>query len=187
MCVQYKESEEVWLWFSMSHQAYFNRPETGRIVVGKLTCNSNSNTLPTKEGVIVNTKLTRPFQILCLLMAVLTFSMPFVALAQQDLRAEARIAAELDARNDVNTGLWFLGGCLGGVIGIVVAYAVEPSPPATRLLGKSPEYVAYYTDAYTETAKKRQANSALGGCVVNAIATAAYVVLIIAAAENDGF
>ena len=118
-------------------------------------------------------------------MAILTFSMPFVALAQQNLRAEAMIAAERDARNDVNTGLWFLGGCLGGVIGLVVAYAVEPSPPATRLLGKSPEYVAFYTDAYTETAKNRQVNSAVGGCVVNAIATAVYVVAVLAALEDD--
>ena len=101
----------------------------------------------------MNVNLRNPLQILSLVMAILIFSMPFVALAQQNLQAEAMIAAERDARNDVNTGLWFLGGCLGGVIGLVVAYAVEPSPPATRLLGKSPEYVAFYTDAYTETAK----------------------------------
>ena len=129
----------------------------------------------------MNVNLTNPLQILSLVMAILIFSMPFVALAQQNLQAEAMIAAERDARNDVNTGLWFLAGCLGGVIGMVVAYAVEPSPPATRLLGKSPEYVAFYTDAYTETGKKRQANSALGGCVVNAIATAVYIGVVLAA------
>ena len=133
----------------------------------------------------MNVNLRNPLQILSLVMAILIFSMPFVALAQQNLRAEAMIAAERDARNDVNTGLWFLGGCLGGVIGLVVAYAVEPSPPATRLLGKSPEYVAFYTDAYTETAKNRQVNSAVGGCVVNAIATAVYVVAVLAALEDD--
>lgn len=116
-------------------------------------------------------------------MAVLTFGMPFVTFAQQNsLQAEAIVAAERDARADTNTGLWFLGGCLGGVVGVIVAYAVEPAPPATRLLGKSPEYVAFYTDAYREKAKTLQANSALGGCIVNGLATA---VIFMAAAAAE--
>ena len=128
-------------------------------------------------------ELKSPLQILALLMAVLTFSMPFVTFAQQNsLQAEAIVAAERDAQADVNTGLWFVGGCLGGVIGIIIAYAVEPAPPATRLLGKPPEYVAFYTDAYTAKAKSLQTNSALGGCVVNVLATA---VLFMAAAAAE--
>ena len=123
-------------------------------------------------------ELRNPLQILALLMAMLTFSMPFVTFAQQSsLQAEAIVAAERDAQNDVNKGLWFLAGCLGNIPGIIVAYAVEPTPPATRLLGKSPEYVAFYTDAYREKAKKLQTNSAWGGCVVFAIV---YTVGIIA-------
>ena len=127
-------------------------------------------------------KLKVPFQILALLMAVLIFSMPFVTFAQQNsLRAEAIVAAQQDAQSDTNAGLWFLGGCLGGVIGVIIAYGVEPSPPATRLLGKSPEYVAFYIDAYQEKAKKLQANSAWVGCLVNGLATAVYVMAVIAA------
>ena len=114
-------------------------------------------------------KLKSPLKILVLLMAGLTFSTPFVTFAQQNLQMEAIVAAERDAQNDVNKGLWFLAGCLGNIPGIIVAYAVEPTPPATRLLGKSPEYVAFYTDAYKEKAKKLQTNSAWGGCVVLAI------------------
>ena len=115
-------------------------------------------------------------------MAVLTFSIPFVTFAQQNsLQAEAIVAGERDAQADTNTGLWFLGGCLGGVVGVIIAYAVEPAPPATRLLGKSPEYVAFYTDAYTEKAKSLQANSALGGCIVNGLAIAVYVMAVVAA------
>lgn len=128
-------------------------------------------------------ELKSPLQILALLMAMLTFSMPFVTFAQQNsLQAEAIITAERDAQADINTGLWFVGGCLGGVLGVIVAYAVEPTPPATRLLGKSPEYVAFYTDAYTAKAKTLQANSALGGCIVNGLATA---VLLMAAAAAE--
>ena len=53
----------------------------------------------------MNVNLRNPLQILSLVMAILIFSMPFVALAQQNLRAEAIITAERDARNDVDTGL----------------------------------------------------------------------------------
>ena len=132
-------------------------------------------------------KLKNPFQILAFLMAVLTFSMPFVTFAQQNsLQAEAIVAAERDAQNDVDKGLWFLGGCFGGVIGVIIAYGVEPSPPATRLLGKSPEYVAFYTQAYAEKAKKLQTNSALGGCCVSALYMAIYVVTMFAAHSSTG-
>ena len=128
-------------------------------------------------------KISSTFHVLALLMTVLTFSMPFVTLAQQNLQAEAIIDAQRDAQNDVNKSLWFLGGCLGGVIGVIVAYGVEPAPSATRLLGKSPEYVAFYTDAYKENAKKLQANNAMMGCVVNAVATVVYVMAVLAAAD----
>ena len=122
-------------------------------------------------------KLKNSFQILALLMAGLIFSMPFVTFAQQNsLQAEAIAAAERDARNDVNKGLWFLGGCCGNVIGVIIAYADEPAPLATRLLGKSPEYVAFYTDAYREKAKSLQVNSAWTGF---AVFTAVYVLGIV--------
>ncbi len=122
-------------------------------------------------------KLKNSFQILALLMAGLTFSMPFVTFAQQNsLQAEAIVAAERDAQADVNKGLWFLGGCFGNVVGVIIAYAVEPTPPATKLLGKSPEYVAFYTYAYREKAKSLQANSAWTGCTVF---TAVYVLGIV--------
>ena len=103
-------------------------------------------------------------------MAVLTFSMPFVTFAQQNLQMEAIVAAERDAQNDVNKGLWFLGGCLSGIVVPMIAYGVELPPPVTRLLGKSPEYVASYTDAYKAKAKTLRVKSALGGCIVNGLA-----------------
>ena len=118
------------------------------------------------------------FQLLTLLMAVLTFSLPFVTLAQQNLQAEAIAAAERDARNDVKPALWFLGGCIGSFVVLIVAYSYEPTPRATRLLGKSPEYVAVYTDTYIETARKRQTNSVLTGCVASCIT---YIALVAAA------
>ncbi len=136
----------------------------------------------------MNIELKNPFQILAFLLAALTFSMPFVTLAQQNsLQAEVIVAAERDAQNDVNKGLWFLGGCFGGVIGVIIAYSVEPSPPATRLLGKSPEYVTFYTQAYAEKAKKLQTNSALGGCCVSTLYVAIYGVAMFAAHPSTDY
>ena len=120
-------------------------------------------------------KLKNSFQILVLLMAVLTFSTPFVTFAQQNsLQAEAIVAAKRDAQTDVNRGLWFLGGCLGGPVVPMIAYGVELAPPVTRLLGKSPKYVAFYTDAYKAKAKTLRGESALGGCIVNALVMGAF-------------
>ena len=133
-------------------------------------------------------KLKNPFQILAFLMAVLAFSMPFVTFAQQNsLQAEAIAAAERDAQNDINKGLWFLGGCFGGVIGVIIAYGIEPSPPATRLLGKSPEYVAFYTQAYAEKANKLQTNSALGGCCVMTLYMAIFYGYIMEGASSTDY
>jgi hypothetical protein len=80
--------------------------------------------------------------------------------------AEAQEQARLDAKADVNGSIWFAVGCLLGCVGWVLAYAIQPNPPAMRLVGKSPEYVAAYTDAYKEAGKKVQAKQALVGCIV---------------------
>ena len=136
----------------------------------------------------MKTKLKSAFKILALLMAVLTFSMPFVTFAQQNsLQMEAIVAAERDAQGDTSTALWFLAGCVGGLIGVIIAYGVQPSPPAARLLGKSPEYVAFYTDAYQEKAKNLQSNSAWVGCIVNGLVTVVYVAAVIAVAESSTY
>lgn len=127
-------------------------------------------------------KINFSLRVLALLMAVLTFSMPFVTFAQQNLHAEAKRAAERDARNDVKPALWFLGGCIGSFVVLIVAYSSEPTPRATRLLGKSPEYVAVYTDTYIETAKKRQTYSVLTGCVASCIT---YIALVAVTSSID--
>lgn len=58
-------------------------------------------------------KISSTFHVLVFLMAVLTFSLPFTTLAQQNsLEAEAMAAAAADANRDVNKRLWFGGGFL---------------------------------------------------------------------------
>ena len=132
-------------------------------------------------------KIKSPFKILALLMAVLIFSMPFVTFAQQNsLQAEAIIAAERDAATDVNQVVWFagtfvlsvVGGCLLGSVGIIGSSVYQPSPPASRFIGKSSEYIIFYTEAYKTKVRDRQlvpsALGCLGGSIIAAIIWAPY-------------
>jgi hypothetical protein len=87
----------------------------------------------------------------------------------------------LDAEADTSGALWFLAGCGLGVIGILIAYVAEPTPPVARIMGKSPEYVMAYTAAYKTAGKSVQGRQALYGCIVGtAVAVAIYLVLVAA-------
>lgn len=108
-----------------------------------------------------------------LLLVAMLFSIPIFALAQQiSVQEEAISDAEKDAAAQVNKPLWFFGGCLGGVLVIIFANIHEPYPPASSLLGKSPEYVSFYTDAFRTKARYLQANQAIRGCAANCIVVA---------------
>ena len=76
--------------------------------------------------------------------------------------------AEKDAAAHLNRTLWFSTGCFFPLIGPVVSQWYQPFMPTARVLGKSPEYVAFYYDAYKIKTKKLQFNWALGGCLVGA-------------------
>uniref|UniRef100_A0A7C2PLG9 Uncharacterized protein n=1 Tax=candidate division WOR-3 bacterium TaxID=2052148 RepID=A0A7C2PLG9_UNCW3 len=97
--------------------------------------------------------------------------------AQSEEIANACRQAEFDAQRDVNGTLWLGAGCLFGLLGVGAAYIFEPSPPASRLLGKSPEYVASYTDCYKAAAKKIQTNNAIKGCVISGVLYIAWYVV----------
>ena len=116
---------------------------------------------------------------IALLLSIVLFSMPTLLIAQQSEMDQARIEAERDARRDTNGALWFFAGCCGGPTGLVVSYAITPSPPVSKFLGKSPEYVAYYTDFYRAKAKSIQTGRALMGCGVTvAVYVAFYIRLL---------
>ena len=103
------------------------------------------------------------FHTLVFMVTVLTFSVPFVTLAQQNaLQVEAITDAEKDAAINVDTTRWVLIGCFCGVGALTQVY--EPSPPASRLIGKSPEYIAYYTDTYKAKASELQSSAVKKGC-----------------------
>jgi hypothetical protein len=102
-------------------------------------------------------------------------------------QAGAMADGERDAQAETNGVAWLAVGCLVGVLGVVIGYVVEPSPPPTRLLGKSPDYVMAYTQSYKYAGKQAQGKKALVGCLVGTAAVAVvYVIVLSAAASSSG-
>ena len=120
-------------------------------------------------------------RVIAVFLVVIMITTPITTplLAQEE--ADPILQAQLDAEKDVNAAMWFgIGFCIGG-IGILIGYAVVPSPPATRLIGKPPEYVAIYTDAYKAKARSIQTRYALYGCLTGQVVGCVSYFLLIAA------
>ncbi len=110
------------------------------------------------------------------------------ALAQLGLLQQPCQEGESAAERDTNGMIWFLGGCVLGVLAVVGAYVIEPSPPASALVGQTPEYVAQYTDCYVERAQAIQTRNALYGCLTQGVLWVGYYVLwvvVFATATSD--
>ena len=75
---------------------------------------------------------------------------------QHPAATEARLTAEEDAEFDTRKTRWVFIGIFGNILGILIASVYEPTPPAARLLGRSPEYAALYTDSYKAKSRSIQ-------------------------------
>ena len=102
-------------------------------------------------------------KVLSTLIIIALLAVPVMATAAD--AGNACAIAQSAAKQDANGTLWFFLGCLGP-IPVILGYALEPSPSATALLGKSPEYVAVYTDCYKKEVKKTRGQNSLFGCLV---------------------
>lgn len=76
--------------------------------------------------------------------------------------------AEKDAAAHLNRTLWFSTGCFFPLVGPILSQRYQPFMPTARVLGKSPQYVAFYYDAYKVKTKKLQYNWAFAGCLIGA-------------------
>ena len=81
------------------------------------------------------------------------------------LKMQAIADAQKDVETYINKPMWFMLGCMLPVFGLITPYLYKPPIPAGELIGKSPEYVAYYTDAYQVGMEKLQFRSALNGFI----------------------
>ncbi len=111
-------------------------------------------------------------RILALSLATASVIAAPVVVSAQSMQ-QACVQAQADAERDVNGVLWMAAGFFFGLLGIGAAYVIEPDPPATKLMGKNPEYVAAYTDCYKRAGRDIQVKKALTGCVASAVLSAA--------------
>lgn len=81
--------------------------------------------------------------------------------------AEGTAAGRADGERDTDWILWLAAGCLLGPVGLGAAFLMQPDPPASRLLGKSSEYVAAYTDAYRDSAREYRTEYASVGLLAS--------------------
>ena len=97
----------------------------------------------------------------------------------------AQSDAKRDALTETNGTVWFGVGCLLGLIGWIIAACVDSNPPAVRLIGKSPEYVAYYSDAYKREAHHIKTRKAITGCVVGSLVSIVLQVVLMASSSSN--
>ena len=131
------------------------------------------------------------FHCLALLTVLLILSTPLVTHAQEYSRQimpgqeQAIQDAKNDAEADVNSLFWFSAGCFGNFLGYLLAQTYHHPVPSVPLLGKSPEYVAFYTDTYIRVRRQRQARHALQGCISGVIAYGCLSIGLSAWAADD--
>lgn len=97
---------------------------------------------------------------------------------QHPTAAEAHLMAEEEAESDAKKITWFFIGLFGHIIGVLIASIYEPTPPASRLLEKSPEYVALYTDSYKAKSRSVQMRQSIIGLVVPFVLMILWVILL---------
>ena len=85
---------------------------------------------------------------------------------QHHTTANTYLTAEQGAEYDAKKVRWFFIGFFGNILGILIASIYEPTPPASRLLGKSSEYAAAYMDSYKAKSRRIQVNQSAIGFVV---------------------
>ena len=114
-------------------------------------------------------KRRSPFHLSVLLMAALTFSLPF-AQHTSVRAAQTKPIAQIDKSFGMNTG------CLMPGMGTAPTQSVPRILFASQLLGKSPEYVTNYAQNPQTTTRNYWA---FGGCMVAGVVVGVVVGLIL--------
>ncbi|MCY4568993.1 MAG: hypothetical protein OXD49_11860 [Candidatus Poribacteria bacterium] len=74
-----------------------------------------------------------------------------------------------------------------GISALTIVFALihSPVPPADRFLGKSPEWVNAYTQAYQKSMKRSRVDASVAGCFAGTATLAATVYLIFSVTSGD--
>jgi hypothetical protein len=104
---------------------------------------------------------------------------PIFAEGEEEYRAIKDAETVLSSSKYVSYG----EGCVLGPIGILMGLLIRPSPPATAVLGKSPEYAEEYLEDYNYRVGTGQAMAGVAGCFTTAVvaATGGLIILIVGA------
>ena len=94
------------------------------------------------------------------------------------IQQQARLDAEMDIVRDANPVQWGVGGVLCRFFALGVSVAHTLTVPTANLMGKSPEYVVFYTNAYRSTMKRKNITAAGIECLVNVSISAVLFLLI---------
>ncbi len=121
----------------------------------------------------------------CVCMLLLVFvGQPVVALAQSSDGSdyfEGKMAGEANAKA---TAIWFFAGFCGGLLGVIIAYVVKPSPSPAEYMGQSQAYINGYIEGYKSKSAKMQGGKAVAGCLLGT-ALSVLIQVMIAAGDDD--
>jgi len=119
-----------------------------------------------------------------LFLALTILVIPLLAQVEQAGASQARMQAEIDAKRDTQAAVWFILGCAGSLLGLLVAQVITATPPQAALVGKSTEYVAVYTDVYVRKVKSIRTTYSLYGCGASVAGCCLWVVIAAAAGDD---
>ncbi len=104
-----------------------------------------------------------------ILLLFTTMLYPISTYAQMTEVQQAEADARRDVGQDVSPISWGVGGFFCGVCAVAYVYIDKPQVPAARLVGKSADYVSFYTDTYNREVKKQRGQAAMIGCLAGSI------------------
>jgi hypothetical protein len=127
------------------------------------------------------------FVVMFLVVSFLVSGFSGIVFAEKAEAGSICAQAQMDATTDVNKVLWIGSGCLLGVIGILIGYVASPSVPASRIMGKSSEYLQAYTTCYTDKGKSEQGMNAIIGCGISSAVFGVIYLIAAASASSSGY
>ena len=87
---------------------------------------------------------------------------------------QAKQDAELAAKQDKL--IWYGSGLFGSCLGVGVAYMTPITVDPAKLMGKSPEYITFYSSAYRESIRAQRVEQATIGCVISGALQTLFVI-----------
>ena len=109
--------------------------------------------------------------IICLMLLLVPIAQVLAQTAgtqQEPSYLEVKTQAEADAKQDTSGIGYGFGGFFCGIFGWLFAMLISPDVPTARLIGKSPSYVAIYTESYKSKAKSIRTSAACIGWGIGA-------------------